>query len=137
MTKAKAKKAAAAAAPAVARSVVKNASLSPFKGRVVADQIRGLRVSRALDILRGSPRKAAHILGKAVNSAIANAEENHQADVDALVIRRVEVSDGITLKRVRFGARGRVCRIKKRRSHILVTLADESVNEDAAAKAEA
>ena len=113
-------------APTVARSIVKNVALSPFKGRTVADQIRGLRVGRALDILRSSPRKAAHILGKAVNSAIANAEENHQADVDALVIRRVEVSDGMTLKRARFGARGRVCRIKKRRSHILVALADES-----------
>lgn len=133
MTKAKAKKP-KIVAPVVARSIVRNVNLSPFKGRVVADQIRGLRVSRALDILRGSPRKAAHILGKAVNSAIANAEENHQADVDALVIRKLEVSDGITLKRVRFGARGRVCRIKKRRSHIVVSLADESIGEEAAAK---
>lgn len=139
MTKAKAKSK-AAAAPVVARSIVRNVALSPFKGRVVADQIRGMRVSRALDILRDSPRKAAHIIGKAVNSAIANAEENHRADVDALVVRRVEVSDGMTLKRVRFGARGRVCRIKKRRSHILVALGDESINENPAAstaKAEA
>ncbi len=119
-----------ATAPVIARSWLKNAQISPLKGREVADQVRGLRVGRALDILRHSRRKAARVLAKAVNSAIANAEENHKADIDALVIRRLEVSDGVTLKRARFGARGRVCRIKKRRSHVLVALADESGGEE-------
>lgn len=112
-------------APIVARCLVRNASLSPLKGRPLANQIRGLRVARALDILNHSPKRAARIIGKALNSAIANAEEK-RADIDALVIGRVEISDGITIKRIRFGARGRVCRIKRRRSHILVSLADES-----------
>jgi len=90
----------------------------------VADQIRGLPVAQALEILQFSGNKAALPLRKAVESAIANAEHNEGADVDELRVATVQVDEGPTIKRWRARAKGRVARIKKRSSHIMVTVSD-------------
>ena len=110
-------------AAAVTRALSRNTNISPQKGRLVADQIRGMMIGPALEILQFSRKKAAEPIRKTLNSAVANAEENANADIDALYVRRIEVSDGMALRRARFGARGRVSRITKRRSHILIELA--------------
>ncbi|MGI9306934.1 MAG: 50S ribosomal protein L22 [Gammaproteobacteria bacterium] len=109
---------------AAIRAFSRNAPVSPQKGRLVADQIRGLDAARALETLQFSRRKAGALIKKVLNSALANAEENANADIDTLYVKRIEVSDGITMKRAQFGARGRVSRICKRRSHILIELAE-------------
>ena len=102
------------------------ARLSPQKGRLVADQVRGLPVERALDLLHFSPRKAARILHKVLESAIANAEHNEGADIDELTVKRVFVDRGPVHKRWRPRARGRVNRIAKPTSHVTVTVSDEA-----------
>jgi large subunit ribosomal protein L22 len=103
---------------------LKNVSLSAQKGRLVADQIRGLNVEKALQLLAFSPKKAAHIVKKILESAIANAEHNEGADIDELKISRIFVDDGPTQKRMRARAKGRGVRILKRHSHITVTVSD-------------
>jgi len=103
---------------------LKHARVSPQKARLVADQIRGLRVERALNLLTFSPKKAAGLLKKVLESAIANAEHNEGADVDELKVSAVWVDEGPTLKRLRARAKGRANRILKRTSHINVTVAD-------------
>ncbi len=90
----------------------------------MADQIRGLPVAQALEVLQFSGKKAAGPLRKAVESAIANAEHNEGADVDELRITSVCVDHGPMIKRWRARAKGRVGRIKKRTSHITVTVSD-------------
>lgn len=107
-----------------ATAILKYIHLSPQKGRLVADQIRGLPVARALEVLQFSGKKAAGPLRKAVESAIANAEHNEGADVDELRIASVCVDHGPMIKRWRARAKGRVGRIKKRTSHITVTVSD-------------
>ncbi|MCH6583997.1 MAG: 50S ribosomal protein L22 [Gammaproteobacteria bacterium] len=107
-----------------ATAILKYIHLSPQKGRLVADQIRGLPVAQALEVLQFSGKKAAGPLRKAVESAIANAEHNEGADVDELRIASVCVDHGPTTKRWRARAKGRVARIKKRTSHITVTVSD-------------
>lgn len=101
------------------------ARLSPQKGRLVADQIRGLPVDRALDILAFSPKKGAAMMKKVLESAIANAEHNEGADVDELSVTRVFVDQGPTMKRIRPRAKGRANRILKRTSHITVAVGDK------------
>ncbi len=101
------------------------ARLSAQKGRLVADQIRGLPVDRALNILQFSPKKAAQIMRKVLESAIANAEHNEGADIDELKVARVMVDEGPTYKRIQARAKGRANRILKRTSHITVTVADK------------
>ena len=101
-----------------------NAPLSAQKGRLVADQIRGLNVERALQVLNFSPKKAAHIVKKVLESAIANAEHNQGADIDELKIAKIFVDEGPTHKRMRARAKGRGVRILKRHSHITVTVSD-------------
>lgn len=101
------------------------ARLSPQKGRLVADQIRGLAVDKALDILAFSPKKGAAMMKKVLESAIANAEHNEGADVDELLVTRVFVDQGPTMKRIRPRAKGRANRILKRTSHITVTVGDK------------
>ncbi len=108
----------------LATAILKFIHLSPQKGRLVADQIRGLPVAQALEVLQFSGKKAAGPLRKAVESAIANAEHNEGADVDELRIASVYVDHGPTTKRWRARAKGRVARIKKRTSHITVTVSD-------------
>ena len=101
-----------------------NAPLSAQKGRLVADQIRGLSVEKAIQTLAFSPKKAAHVLKKVLESAIANAEHNEGADIDELKISAIFVDEGPTYKRMRARAKGRGTRILKRRAHITVTVSD-------------
>ena len=98
--------------------------LSPQKARLVADQIRGLPVERAVDLLTFSDKKAAGVLKKVLESAIANAEHNEGADIDELHVQRVLVDQGPTYKRYKARARGRVNHIMKRTSHITLTVSD-------------
>ncbi len=98
--------------------------ISPQKVRLVADQIRGKGVEEALDLLAFSQKKAAGIMKKVLNSAIANAEHNEGADVDELKVSTVFVDEGRTLKRLSPRAKGRADRILKRSCHITVKVAD-------------
>ncbi|MAZ66684.1 MAG: 50S ribosomal protein L22 [Kangiellaceae bacterium] len=101
-----------------------HARLSAQKGRLVADQIRGLPVDKALDILAYSPKKAAGLIKKILESAIANAEHNEGADIDELKVSTIFVDEGPTLKRIRPRAKGRADRIFKRTCHITVKVSD-------------
>jgi large subunit ribosomal protein L22 len=103
---------------------LRHARISAQKGRLVADQIRGLPVEQALDILSFSKKKGAILMKKVLESAIANAEHNEGADVDELKVAAVSVDEGPTMKRIRARAKGRASRILKRTSHINVTVAD-------------
>jgi large subunit ribosomal protein L22 len=101
------------------------ARISPQKTRLVADQIRGQSVERALQTLTFSPKKAAGIMKKVLESAIANAEHNEGADIDELKIAKVYVDEGPTYKRMEARAKGRGNRILKRTSHITVVVGDK------------
>jgi len=98
--------------------------LSPQKGRLVADQIRGLSVDKALDILSFSPKKGAQIVKKVLESAIANAEHNDGADIDELKVATIYVKKGPVFKRFRPRAKGRGVKILKPTCHIFVTVGD-------------
>ena len=102
---------------------LKQAPMSAQKVRLVADQVRGLNVADALDILNFSPKRAAVIIKKVLESAIANAEHNHGADIDELSVSTIYVDEGPTLKRIRARAKGRANRILKRSCHISVKVA--------------
>ena len=106
------------------KASLKYARLSPQKMRLVADQIRGLPVDRALDILSFSNKKGAQIVKKVLESAIANAEHNDGADIDELKVSSIYVDAGPTLKRLRPRARGRADRLIKRMSHLTVTVSE-------------
>jgi|TARA_B110000261_G_scaffold27357_1_gene30396 large subunit ribosomal protein L22 len=103
---------------------LKGARLSAQKARLVADQIRGKAVEEALLVLTYSPKKAAAIIKKVLNSAIANAEHNEGADVDELKVSTIMVDEGMTMKRIMPRAKGRADRILKRSCHITITVAD-------------
>jgi large subunit ribosomal protein L22 len=103
---------------------LKGARISAQKARLVADQVRGLPVEEALSLLEFSPKKAAHIVRKVLDSAIANAENNEGADVDDLKVSSIYVDEGMTMKRLRPRAKGRADRILKRSCHITVKVAD-------------
>ncbi|WP_417689874.1 50S ribosomal protein L22 [Pseudidiomarina sp.] len=105
-------------------AIHKFARLSAQKGRLVADQIRGLPVAKALDVLNYSPKDAAGLLKKVLESAIANAEHNEGADIDELKVAKVMVDEGPTMKRIKPRAKGRADRILKRTSHITVVVSD-------------
>lgn len=105
-------------------AVLRGVRLSAQKGRLVADQIRGLPVDRALNILTFSPKKAATVIRKVLESAIANAEHNEGADIDELRIKTVNVERGTKLKRYRPRAKGRAGRIEKPTSHVMITVSD-------------
>ena len=100
------------------------AKLSAQKARLVADQIRGKGVEEALELLTYSPKKAADLIKKVLNSAIANAEHNEGVDIDELRVSSIYVDEGMTLKRIRPRAKGRADRIMKRSCHITVKVAD-------------
>ena len=97
---------------------------SAQKARLVADQVRGLPVEKALELLSYSPKKAAVLIKKVVDSAIANAEHNEGADVDELVITKICVDEGPTMKPIMPRAKGRADRIMKRSCHITVVVSD-------------
>jgi len=104
------------------KASVRGVRLSVDKGRLVADMIRGKKVDQAINILTFTPKKAALIIKKAVESAVANAEHNDGADIDELKIKSIYVEQGATLKRFSARAKGRGNRISKPTCHIFVTV---------------
>ncbi|MBY4898373.1 50S ribosomal protein L22 [Cupriavidus sp. AU9028] len=104
------------------KAIHRGARISAQKTRLVADQIRGLPIERALNILTFSPKKAAGIVKKVVESAIANAEHNEGADIDELKVKAIYVDKATSLKRFTARAKGRGNRIEKQTCHITVTL---------------
>ena len=103
---------------------LRNVRISAQKCRLVADQVRGMPVERALETLTFSTKKAAHSVRKVRGSAIANAEHNEGADIDELKVKAICVDEGPTYKRWRARAKGRANRILKRTSHVTVTVGD-------------
>lgn len=103
---------------------LRGARISAQKARLVADQIRGQKVDRALNILAFSPKKAARIVKKVLESAIANAENNEGADVDELKVSTIYVDQGLVMKRVMPRAKGRADRISKQTCHITIKVSD-------------
>ena len=106
-------------------ATLRYARVSPQKCRLVADVIRGKSVDEALRVLTFTPKKSARIVKKILESAIANAEHNHGADIDELKVSTVEVNDAPTHRRYRARAKGRGARILKRNSHITIMVGDE------------
>ena len=104
------------------KAVGKYISISPQKARLVADVVRGMGVDQAITTLKFMPKKGAGILRKVLESAVANATQNDQVDVDNLVIKQITIDGGPSLKRIRPRAMGRATRIIKRTSHITVVL---------------
>jgi large subunit ribosomal protein L22 len=104
------------------KAVVRGVRLSVDKGRLVADLVRGQKVDQALNTLKFTQKKAAGIVRKALESAIANAEHNDGADVDELKVKSIFVEQGATLKRFSARAKGRGNRISKPTCHIYVTV---------------
>ena len=102
-----------------------NVRISAQKARLVGDQIRGLPVDKALNLLKFSSKKAAFILKKVLESAVANAEHNNTLDVDELSVSTVYVNEGPTLKRISARAKGRANHIFKRTCHITVGLSED------------
>ena len=105
-------------------SKLKYAHISPQKCRLIADVVRGKRVGLALSQLRFMPKKGADLVLKALESAVANAEHNHGADIDDLKVALVQVDAAPVLKRFAARAKGRGARIVKRNSHITVVVSD-------------
>lgn len=103
-------------------AVLRGVRLSPQKGRLVADLVRGKAVDQALNILTFSPKKGASIIKKVLESAVANAEHNDGADIDALKVTSIYVEKGTVLKRFTARAKGRGNRILKPTCHIFVTV---------------
>lgn len=101
---------------------LQQAHITPQKARLVADQVRGLRVDRALNLLAFSPKKAAAMIKKVLESAIANAEHNDGADVDELRVKTIMVDEGPIMKRWMPRARGRANQIFKRTSHVTIVV---------------
>jgi large subunit ribosomal protein L22 len=106
-------------------ATLRYASISAQKTRLIADMVRGKPVSNALQTLAFMPKKGARIVKKVLESAVANAEHNHGADIDELRVSSVYVDEGPGLRRYRARAKGRGTRIIKRNSHITVQVADE------------
>ncbi len=104
---------------------LKFARLSAQKCRLVCDQVRGLPIDRALDILKFSRKHSATVVKKVLDSAIANAENNHAADIDELKVAQIYADQGPTYKRMQARAKGRGTRLLKPTCHITVILSDE------------
>lgn len=104
---------------------LKFSRMSPQKCRLICDQIRGLKIDRALDILNFSNQKSAAVVKKVLDSAIANAEHNHGADIDELKIAQIYADQGPTYKRMMPRAKGRGTRLLKPTCHVTVVLSDE------------
>lgn len=99
--------------------------VSPQKARLVVDQIRGLPVATALDVLQFDVQKSARMVHKLLDSAIANAEHNNNASVDDLKVSEVYVNEGLTMKRIRRHGRGRVGHKYRRTCHITLAVSDD------------
>ncbi|MFH1350372.1 MAG: 50S ribosomal protein L22 [Pseudomonadota bacterium] len=103
-------------------AVAKYVRISPRKARLVMDQVRGKKVEEVLNQLSFSPKKGAFLLKKLISSALANAEQSSDVDVDTLYIKKIYADEGPTLKRFRPRAMGRATKIMKRTSHLTVIL---------------
>ncbi len=108
-----------------ARAILKHVRISPQKARLVADLVRGKPVGDALNTLSFMPKKAARIIKKTLESALANADQNPSIDVEVLYVKKIVVDDGPRLKRWRPRAMGRAYGIKHRLSHITVVLDEQ------------
>ena len=115
-------------------ATLRGVRLSAQKGRLVADQIRGLPVDRALSLLTFSPKKGAKILKKVLESAIANAEHNDGADIDELKVTTIYVDKATTLKRMSARAKGRGNTIGKQSCHIRIVVGDGKIPAQAGSK---
>lgn len=104
---------------------LRGAQISAQKVRLVADQVRGLEVDKALNVLAYSNKKGAHLIKKVLESAIANAEHNEGADIDELKVSTIFIDEGMTMKRIMPRAKGRADRILKRSCHITVKVSDQ------------
>ena len=111
--------------PIVVRASSRYVRVAPRKARLIADQVRGLHIDQARALLQFSPRSAAHDIGKLIESAASNAENNHDLDADEMRVAEITVDEGPTLKRYRPRALGRATPIHKRTSHIAVALSPE------------
>lgn len=111
-----------------AKAIHKQAKISAQKTRLVADQIRGRSVEDAVNILKFSTKKAAGLIIKVLNSAVANAENNLGADVDSLKVSTIMINEGPSMKRMMPRAKGRGNRIVKRTCHITVEVSDQTEN---------
>ena len=105
-------------------ATLRGVRLSAQKGRLIADQIRGMPVGKALDLLAFAPQKGAKIIRKVLESAIANAEHNDGADIDELKVTTIYVEKGPVLKRFQARAKGRGNRVLKHTCHIFITVGD-------------
>ncbi len=105
-----------------ARAILRFHRASPRRVRLVVDQIRGKEVEKALDILKFTPKRSAAIVAKVLKSAIANAENTQNVDVDRLYVKRALVDEGGMWKRFMPRAMGRATRVRKRLSHITVVI---------------
>jgi ribosomal protein L22 len=112
-------------APIVVRASSRYVRVAPRKARLIADQVRGLQIDRARALLQFSPRAAAQDIGKLIESAAANAENNHDLVSDEMRVAEITVDEGPTLRRFRPRALGRATPINKRTSHIAVALSPE------------
>jgi large subunit ribosomal protein L22 len=115
-----------------AQAIVSNIRVSPRKLNLVAGMIRNLPASQAVATLTFSKRRIAQQVKKALESAIANAENNHQLDVDRLVVSRAEVGRSMVMRRFHARGRGRSARVEKWFSHLKIVVAERA--EDAAGK---
>lgn len=107
------------------RAIAKNVRVAPSKARLLADMVRGKKIELALNMLLFTPTPTAQAVAKAIKSAAANAEKNYQMSPEALVISRITVDSGLTMKRYRSAARGRVSPVLKRSSHITVVVTEQ------------
>lgn len=115
------------------RAVLRMLRISPQKLNLLAQQIRGLPVEKAINQLTFSPKRHAADVKKALESAIANAENNHGLDIDSLVVSEAHVGKNLVMKRIRARARGRAARINKPFSQLTIVLTDTSMQEAEAA----
>jgi large subunit ribosomal protein L22 len=109
------------------KAVSKYVRISPQKVRILVGAVKGRRVEDGLNMLKFMPQKAAYIVEKIIRSAVANADQHSNIDVDSLVIRNIIADQGPTLKRFKARARGRGTRILKKTAHITVILAEDSI----------
>lgn len=108
-----------------ARAIVRNVRMTPRKVKLICDLIRGKDAGTAMAIILNTPKAASEVMAKLLKSAVANAENNHNMDVDKLYVKEVHVAPGPIMKRVRPRAQGRAFRILKRTSHITLVLAEK------------
>ncbi len=112
-----------------ARAQARYVRVTPMKARRVIDLIRGMNVEDAQAMLKFAPQAASEPIGKVLDSAVANATNNHAMDARSLVVSQAFVDEGPTMKRIRPRAQGRAYRIRKRSSHITVVVSDDNAEQ--------